>query len=142
LFSIAAYASEVKTDLFTITLPDTLAVETDNESRLLAFGKNNPYSPPFLSIEFNIQGKVSIIRENVNKELTSLGGKLTEVMCSPDCSAWYGELEMSKENKKLSRHHYIGKNKVFSYIISYGTDEGIDKAKLFVFELASQLNKS
>ena len=140
LSPLLALAGEVETELFKINLPDTLSVETDKVNTLIAFGESGPYAPPFLSIEFSKEVSIEEIKKDLENELESTGAKLSKEACIKDCEAWYSESEISQDGIKLSRHHYLSKTKTFSFIISYGTDEGLASGKAFVQNLAAQIH--
>jgi hypothetical protein len=76
LFASTIDAKEIKTDSFTLDLPENYKVETDKKSRLLAFGGNGPYDLPFLSIEFGKRVKPSSVIKRVNGSIKQGGFKL------------------------------------------------------------------
>ena len=142
LFVNVAYAKEIKTDSFTLTLPDNYTIETDKTSRLLAFGGNGAYDLPFLSVEFGKEQIPKSVIERLNRSIQQFDKSLKEESCSPSCRAFYVELSTTVNDVKVYRYHYIVESEKINFIISFGGKDSLESGRFFVKKIASQIINS
>lgn len=136
LISISAYAKEWKTDSFTINLPDSLIVETDTNRRLLAFSKNGPSLPPFLSIEFGEKFSVKEIKNRINE---SINDKMKKEECKPKCEAYFYESSQKVNDQIIFIYHYLVATKSLSFVISYIDNSSLEEGRNFIKQLGQQI---
>ncbi|CAI3798962.1 hypothetical protein [Rheinheimera sp. MM224] len=124
LFPVSVMAQKVKTDMFTIELPDHLQIQTNKVNRVLAFGKSNS---PFINIEFGqgVKEQYSQIVDRVNETIKPMGSQLSAVKCGENCEAMYAEAQTEIENTVAYSYFYLVKSKHHSFIISVASKEPI-----------------
>ncbi|MEL0639536.1 hypothetical protein V6260_02820 [Pseudoalteromonas aliena] len=134
-------AQEVKTESFTINLPDKLKVQTDKVRRILAFG---PKHNPFISIEFGkgVNEQYSDIALRVKDTLASMGGRLSPKSCGDGCEAMYGKAQVKNEGLTLYSYFYLVKSNKQSFIISVASQTKIESGELEVTNIAKQILQS
>ena len=135
LTSANIFAKEVATNSFSITLPDSLHVETDKSRRLLAFGDKGPGGAPFLSIEFGTNIEYEALVQNVNASLKNEDLELSEEVCEPDCKSFYFEQETPNGN----RFHYLVQSREITFIISYLGNGDLESDGNFVKNVGAQI---
>jgi hypothetical protein len=139
LVSISTEAKEWTTNYFSLDLPESMIVETNKERRLLAFSKDGPHSPPFLSIEFGKEIPVEAVLENINESLIPLGGKMVSEECKPDCEAFYYEQSTEIEGKTIFMYHYLVRSPQLAFVISYTDTVSLESGRDFVKNIGSQI---
>lgn len=140
--SSLSVAKEVKTEAFTINLPDELTIQTDKIRRVLAFGKNNN---PFISIEFGngIKEQYFDIVANVNGILARMGSVLSPRKCGDDCEAMYAKGSIINDSSTTYyAYFYIVKSSKQNFIISASSQEPLNSGELEVINIAKQILQS
>ena len=139
--SSQSIAQEVKTESFTISLPDELKVETDRVRRILAFGKNKN---PFINIEFGngIREQYLDIVSRVNETLARMNSTLSKKDCGADCEAMYAEGQIKNESLTVYSYFYLVKAKTQSFIITIVSQEPINSGELEATNIGQQILQS
>ncbi len=142
LFSASVNAETAKTKYFSVTIPDSLAIQTDNVRRIIAYNKKSPNVLPQLVIEYsNRFDQFSDIKTHINKTLNDAGNKkgLSKQKCIKNCEALYGGVEIKVGKTKMRQHFYLIKTKSFFAIINYGENDGMAAGQSFVFKIANEI---
>jgi hypothetical protein len=134
-------AQKVKTESFTINLPDKLKVQTDKIRRILAFGQKRN---PFINIEFGkgVNEQYSEIVSRVNDTLAPMGGSLSPKSCGDGCEAMYGKAQVINDGLTLYSYFYLVKSNKQSFIISVASQTIIESGELEVTNIAKQILQS
>jgi hypothetical protein len=141
ILTFPAIGKEVDTSHFTITLPESYRVQISQSTKpiqkttLLAFDNTFGRSS---SLVVDASEKLDVDEELIkeSKKIEAQKGSIAEQNCSNECDAYYGYA--GKESS--SEHVLMVKTNQLNFLIKFITDEGIEKGKAFVFNLAKQIN--
>lgn len=137
--SISGNAKEWDTDYFSINLPESMIVETDNKRRLLAFSESGPNQPPFLSIEAGTGIPAKDVLKDLNESLKPDGGKMVSEPCKPECQAFYYEYSAEVDGKTVYTYLYFVQTTELGFIISYIDVVSLESGRKFVKEIGLQI---
>ncbi|MFT0138617.1 hypothetical protein ACEK07_18610 [Alcanivoracaceae bacterium MT1] len=145
LVSVNCAAREWKTDYFSIDLPESMDVEIDKEKRLLAFPKGDPYSMPFLFIEFGTEVSFKEVLRDLNEELKHYEGEMLPESCSPNCRVYYFEGESLGRGSKNGGettylYHYVLEISGRVFVISYVDDASLKDGGRFVRSIGKRIH--
>ena len=140
MLTFPSAGKEVDTSHFTITLPESYRVQISQSTKpikktsLLAFDNTFGRSSSLIvdaSENFDVDAELKI----ETKKIEAQKGSITEQPCSNECDAHYGYA--GKESS--SEHVLLVRTNQLNFLIKFITDEGVDKGKDFVFNLANQI---
>ena len=139
--SSQSIAQEVKTESFTINLPDDLKVETDNVRRILAFGKDRN---PFINIEFGkgVKEQYLDIVSRLNETLLPMGATLSKKECGSGCEGMFAQAQVKNKDLTFYSYFYVVKSEQQSFIITVASQEAINSGELEITNIAKQILKS
>jgi hypothetical protein len=139
--SSQSIAQEVKTESFTISLPDNLKVQTDKVRRILAFGKDRN---PFINIEFGngIKEQYLDIVSRVNETLVPMGATLSKKECGAGCEGMFAEAQVKNKDLILYSYFYVVKSEHQSFIITVASQKAINSGELEITNIAKKILQS
>jgi hypothetical protein len=138
----AVSAENVKTKYFSVSIPDSFTVQTDNFKRIVAFPKGSSKPVPLLVIEYSDRlEQFRDIQTHINQTLSEIGNSagLESQQCVAECEALYGEAAVNVEDEAINQHFYLLKAKDYLVVITYSGKDGLVSGRSFIEQIAQQV---